>query len=80
MLFVAEVKSLAGTTEERQLRPGLGQVLRHAQLLRERYPDRSVVPVLVAEAEPSDPTWPGLREANGVRLVWPETLHPLLES
>ena len=66
-VFVAEVKSLTVANEEKQLRLGLGQVLRYAQQLGD-----GVVPVLVAERAPKDPTWEQLCARVGVILVWPD--------
>ncbi|WP_438023561.1 EVE domain-containing protein [Sorangium sp. So ce233] len=68
--FVAEVKSITEANEERQLRLGLGQVLRYSHLLRAG--GRTVAPILVAEREPQDPSWAEMCQALGVRLVWPE--------
>ena len=68
-LYVAEVKSVTSTNEERQLRLGLGQVLRY----RQGASGPSVVAVLVAERRPSDESWIGLCEELQVELVWPET-------
>jgi hypothetical protein len=70
LLVVAEVKSLTHRNEERQLRLGLGQVLRYAHLLRGQR-GCEVQPALVVEREPSDPTWGELCAALGVRLAWP---------
>jgi hypothetical protein len=67
--FVAEVKSITDQNEEKQLRLGLGQVLRYRQVLAAGRPD--VIGVLVAERRPADPTWESLCSALGVRLVWP---------
>jgi hypothetical protein len=68
--FVAEVKSLTTDNEERQLRLGLGQVLRYAHKLRSSGV-QPVQAVLVAEGEPSDPTWLGTCSELGVILTWP---------
>jgi hypothetical protein len=68
--FVAEVKSITPTNEERQLRLGLGQVLRYTHALRASGV-APVQPVLVAEDEPSDPTWLGTCSELGVILTWP---------
>jgi hypothetical protein len=67
--YVAEVKSITRANEERQLRLGLGQVLRYRGLLRERLEE--VRAVLVAEHEPSDPSWRKLCEEVDVSLVVP---------
>jgi hypothetical protein len=50
-IFVAEVKSLTQANEERQLRLGLGQVLRYRHLLARG--GREVVPVLAVEHQPA---------------------------
>jgi hypothetical protein len=55
-LFVAEVKSTTAANEERQLRLGLGQVLRYRALLAARA-SRRVHAVLVPEREPADRSW-----------------------
>jgi hypothetical protein len=70
--WVAEVKSLTHKNEERQLRLGLGQLLRYRDLLgRARAPAKAV---LMAEREPTDPTWKTLCRSLDVLLVWPESL------
>jgi hypothetical protein len=68
-LFVGEVKSITARNEEKQLRLGLGQVLRYAQQLARNI---SVTPVLIAERCPIDPTWQTLCNQLGVILLWPE--------
>lgn len=65
-LFVCEVKSLTSKNEERQLRLGLGQVLRYRQKV-----GGNSVAVLAVEQEPLDPTWLELCEALGVHICWP---------
>ena len=72
---VAEVKSLTRSNEEKQLRLGLGQVLRYAHQLRHL---GEVVPVLVAERKPSDSTWEDLCARLGVLLCWPEVFESRL--
>jgi hypothetical protein len=76
-MFVVEVKSITSRNEEKQLRLGLGQVLRYRQVLAMRYEDQDVIPVLAAERKPNDATWFELCEALGVRLIWPETMSSL---
>jgi len=71
ILYVAEVKSLTPRNQERQLRLGLGQLLRYAYQLRAE--GSEVVPVLVCESEPTDPTWVDLCRDLGVAIVWPAT-------
>ena len=66
-IHVAEVKSMTDANEEKQLRLGLGQVLRYRQRLAERH--RSVVAVLVAEREPHDLSWRSLCSELRVREV-----------
>lgn len=67
--FVAEVKSTTGANEEKQLRLGLGQVLRYRQALSTS--SRKVVAVLVAERTPEEKGWSELCRSLGVVLVWP---------
>lgn len=68
-LYVSEVKSLTEKNEERQLRLGLGQVLRYRHVLDKA--ERPAVAVLAIEREPRDGTWKTLCASLGVRLVWP---------
>lgn len=75
-IFVAEVKSTTSMNEEKQLRLGLGQVLRYRQLLASRT-GRDVVAVLVAEHEPRDPSWRQLCDALSVLLVSPDGLQQI---
>lgn len=63
--WVAEVKSLTTTNEEKQLRLGLGQVLRYRHALGARA-------VLAIERKPSDHRWLDLCDDLGVMLVWPD--------
>lgn len=69
--YVAEVKSLTATNEERQLRIGLGQVLRYRQALG--VAGEPAVAVLVAERRPVDCSWEALCDEVGVVLTWPAT-------
>jgi hypothetical protein len=79
VLYVAEVKSLTLANEERQLRLGLGQVLRYVHLVAGQAAE--VRPVLAVERRPSDETWLHLCESLGVTLVWPPFLgHEILRS
>ena len=55
---MAEVKSTTQSNEEKQLRLGLGQVLRYRQLLAGGSVD--VRAVLAVKKTPSDPGWLGL--------------------
>jgi hypothetical protein len=74
-LFVAEVKSLKAVNEERQLRLGVGQVLRYKQVLART--GKPVVAVLATEREPSDHSWLELCQALGIALVWPGSFDKL---
>lgn len=69
--FVAEVKSLTVRNEERQLRLGLGQLLRYRALLASDAPVRAV---LMAERRPTDSTWDDLCTELGASLTWPGVL------
>jgi hypothetical protein len=73
LLVVAEVKSLTATNEERQLRLGLGQLLRYRQALTAVSPG-GVVGWLVVENEPSDLGWSTLCDELGLKLMWPTLL------
>jgi hypothetical protein len=75
-VFIAEVKSTTPTNEERQLRLGLGQVLRYRALLHRRFED--VRAVLVAEHAPADESWIELCQELDVMFVWPEIFRSLL--
>jgi hypothetical protein len=75
-LFIAEVKSTTDENEERQLRLGLGQVLRYRQALSAT--GRKVVAVLVPERKPTDASWSNLCGDLGVILAWPGGLDPLV--
>jgi hypothetical protein len=73
---VAEVKSLTEANEERQLRLGLGQVLRYRHLLAAR--GRSTRAVLMLERRPVDESWLDLCRELQVIVVWPEVLQSTL--
>ncbi|WP_206744642.1 hypothetical protein [Actinopolymorpha singaporensis] len=66
---VVEVKSLTVGNEERQLRLGLGQVLRYRQVLSNG--PESVRAVLAVERAPSDLSWRDLCSNLDVLLCWP---------
>lgn len=68
--YVAEVKSLTDENEEKQLRLGLGQVLRYWDLLGGS--QAQVVAVLAVEREPAEDGWLQLCEHLGVILTWPD--------
>jgi hypothetical protein len=71
-IFVAEVKSLTLANEERQLRLGLGQVLRYWHALSAQA--KPVTAVLAVEQKPADETWLALCGRLGVRLLWPDSM------
>jgi hypothetical protein len=55
--------------QEKQLRLGLGQVLRFRHMLEQRS-GRPTVGVLALECRPVDDSWLELRKALGVIVVW----------
>ncbi|MER5668826.1 hypothetical protein [Streptomyces mirabilis] len=67
-VFIAEVKSLTGTSEDQQIRLGIGQILDYAHQLQPTH--GRINPVLVLERQPMNPRWISLAEANGIRLTW----------
>jgi hypothetical protein len=69
VLWVAEVKSLTTANEERQLRLGLGQVLRYRQMLAGEA--REVRAMLYVERRPRDDAWIEVCESVDVALLWP---------
>ncbi len=71
--WVAEVKSLTTTNEERQLRLGLGQVLIYRQRLKQFH--SSIKAVLMVEWKPLDPDWHALCDSLDVHLLWPDALN-----
>ncbi len=75
VVYVAEVKSLTNANEEKQLRLGLGQLLRYRQLLGKRH--ALVRAILMAEREPQDTSWAALCHDLGVKLVWPACVQSL---
>jgi hypothetical protein len=74
-IWVAEIKSLTEANEEKQLRLGLGQLLRYRQILGAR---GSVHAALVVERQPRDTSWVTLCEELGIVLVWPGNWHEKL--
>jgi hypothetical protein len=71
-IFVAEVKSLTLANEERQLRLGLGQVLRYWHALS--HGTKPVIAILAVEQKPADETWLTLCDRLGVRLFWLDSM------
>jgi hypothetical protein len=69
-VFIAEVKSLTGASEDQQIRLGIGQILDYAHQLQLAGTDGRVRPVLVLERQPMDPRWISLAEASGIRFTW----------
>ncbi|HEX4805066.1 MAG TPA: hypothetical protein VFU94_04125 [Conexibacter sp.] len=69
VLWVAEVKSLTAANEERQLRLGLGQLLRYRHMLAGQA--REVRAMLYVERRPRDNAWIEVCEAVDVVLRWP---------
>jgi hypothetical protein len=77
-IFVAEVKSITVANEERQLRLGLGQVLRYQDLLQPAA--KPVIPVLAVNRKPWDRRWQRLCDKVKVSLVWPDVMAERLLS
>jgi hypothetical protein len=73
---VAEVKSVSGTNDEKQLRLALGQVLRYAHLLRAK--GRPVRCYIAAESRPADSSWVDLCADLGITLIWPDAFSAAL--
>jgi hypothetical protein len=69
VVFVGEIKSLTESNEERQLRLGLGQVLRYRHLMAREH--EKVRAVLAVERQPIDGSWAELCDALDVLLLWP---------
>lgn len=76
--FVGEIKSITKGNEERQLRLGLGQLLRYRQKLTAG--ERQVVAVLVPERQPSDMSWLDLCHSLGVLIDWPPAFEKLVSA
>ncbi len=74
--YVAEVKSITDLNEERQLRLGLGQVLRYRDLLRAQV-SGEVQAVLVPERDPRDQSWQRLCDDLDVILTSPPEFRQL---
>jgi len=68
-IWVAEIKSITNSNEEKQLRLGLGQVLRYCQLLRSKGTVRGA---LVTEKALTDISWEKLCDDCNILLIWPE--------
>ena len=77
-LVVVEVKSINDRNAEKQLRLGLGQVLRYRNLLAAIEAD--VVAVLALSAQPRDPRWVELCDELGVGLIWSPRLSEMLDA
>jgi hypothetical protein len=69
-VFIAEVKSLTGTSQDQQIRLGIGQVLDYAHQLQRPGSGHSIRPTLVLEKRPADGRWASLAQAVGIRLAW----------
>jgi hypothetical protein len=77
-VIVAEIKSITARNEERQLRLGLGQILRYCDLVEAG--GRKARGVLVTSSEPSDERWVSLCGQLGVGLIWPPDLDAALDA
>ena len=69
-MFIAEVKSLTGASEDQQIRLGIGQILDYAHQLQRARTSGQIRPVLVLEKQPADTKWRSLAEASGILLTW----------
>ena len=74
--FIAEIKSITTKNEEKQLRLGLGQVLRYMSLVDKQNISK-VVPVLIAE-KVFDVSWYKTCESQNVKLVASDNFQDLL--
>jgi hypothetical protein len=77
-LVVAEVKSVKATNAERQLRLGLGQVLRYQSLIADS--GKVVKAILVLSGPPHDDRWVALCASHGVGLIWMPDLDSMLSD
>jgi hypothetical protein len=77
-LVVVEVKSITVRNAEKQMRLGLGQLLRYRNLLS--VDGSEVVAVLALSAEPIDPRWMDLCGELGVGLTWRPDLAEMLDA
>ncbi len=75
--WVAEVKSLTGQNEVRQIRYAIGQVFSYCFLLD--WEVSKVTPVIALERQPSDQGWADLCTEIGIHLVWPRTFDRLFD-
>lgn len=75
---VGEVKSVKPANCERQLRLGLGQVLRYRNLLEAQ--GRTVRAVLALSAAPLDDRWTSLCAEHGVGLIWMPDIADMLDA
>jgi hypothetical protein len=71
-IWVIEVKSLTDENEERQLRLGLGQILRYRSMLETT--GTTIRGAVMTERKPADPAWHDLFGGLGIVLVWPELI------
>ena len=71
-IFLCEVKSLTDQNEEKQLRFGLGQILRYIYKLE--LTGANVVGLLMVERKPQDREWIGLCKKLNVLIFWPALL------
>lgn len=72
-VYIAEVKSLSGTSQDQQIRLGMGQVLDYVHQLTRHTKIGVLRPVLVLERRPSDDRWQALFDSRQVLLTWAPT-------
>ena len=71
-IFLCEVKSLTNQNEEKQLRFGLGQILRYVHTLE--LTGANVVGLLMVERKPKDAEWIDLCRKLNILVLWPASL------
>lgn len=69
-VYIAEVKSLTGISEDQQIRLGIGQILDYAQQLKSMRTFGKVRPVLVLEKKPTSSRWSAVADDSGILLTW----------
>ena len=70
VIYIAEIKSLSGTSQDQQIRLGMGQVLDYAHQLERNLKAGVLQPVLVLERRPNDDRWQELFASRQVLLSW----------
>lgn len=58
-------------TKHSRDRLGIGQVLDYCHAIRTLSTEKSIIPVLVVQRQPTDPKWVPLASSLGIVLTWP---------